>query len=81
MTPVNPYEAACDRFNRASVNYPKAKAEAERIVREAEEEREAAQANLARYEQSPGIPLPQWRDLNYCAALRVISNAMPGGMP
>lgn len=58
----NPYEAACDRFNEASENYPKAKAEAERILREAEEEYEAAQANLRQYEVSPGIPRPEYRD-------------------
>jgi hypothetical protein len=59
-TPANPYEAACERFNRASANYPKAQAEAERILREADEEYEAARANLRQYESQPGIPLPQY---------------------
>ena len=62
---MNPYEAACDRFNRASKNYPKAKAEAARILAEAEAEWEAAQVNLRRYESQPGIPLPQYREQSY----------------
>lgn len=57
----NPYEAAGYRFARASENYPKAKAESERILREAEEEYEAAEANLRQYETSPGIPKPEYR--------------------
>lgn len=60
--PVNAYEAACERFSRASQNYPKAKAESERIIREADEEFDAAQANLRQYETSPGIPLPEYRE-------------------
>jgi hypothetical protein len=59
---MNPYEAACERFERANQNYPKAKAESERILREAEEEWDAAQANLRLYESQPGIPLPQYRE-------------------
>lgn|SRR5487761_935269 len=58
---ANPYEAACERFNRASANWPKAKAEAEQLLREADDEWNAARANLRQYEQSPGIPLPQYR--------------------
>lgn len=58
----NPYEQACERFNRASANYPKAEAEAARILREANDEYDAAQANLRRYESAPGIPLPQYRE-------------------
>jgi hypothetical protein len=59
---MNEYEQARDRFNRASKNYPKAKAEAARILAEAEAEWEAAEANLRRHESQPGIPLPQYRD-------------------
>jgi hypothetical protein len=59
-TPANPYEAACERFSRASRNYPKAKAESERILREADAEYDAAEANLRQYESQPGIPLPQY---------------------
>jgi acyl-CoA hydrolase len=58
---ANPYEQACERFNIASANYPKAKAEAERILREASDEYDAAAANLRRYESQPGIPLPEYR--------------------
>jgi hypothetical protein len=59
---VNEYEAACERFNRASENHPIAMAEAQRIVDAANDEYEAAQANLRQYESSPGIPLPQYRE-------------------
>lgn len=58
---ANPYEQACDRFNAASENYPKAKAEAARILREAEEEYEAAEAHLRQYESKPGICKPEYR--------------------
>jgi len=59
---TNPYEAASERFQQASRNYPKAKAEAERILREADDEYDAAEANLRQYESQPGIPLPQYRE-------------------
>ncbi|HEV2452391.1 MAG TPA: hypothetical protein VGS62_10760 [Streptosporangiaceae bacterium] len=62
MSAPNPYEEACERFNRASANYPKAKAESERILREANDEYDAAQDNLRQYESRPGIPLPQYRE-------------------
>jgi len=58
----NPYEQACDRFNRASDNYRKAKIDSERIIRDADAEYEAAEANLRRYESSPGIALPEYRE-------------------
>jgi hypothetical protein len=57
----NPYEEAAERFARADQNYPKAKAEAFRILQEADDEWAAAQANLRQYESFPGIPLPQYR--------------------
>ena len=60
--PVNPYEAACDRFERANQNYPVIKAYAEMLLREANDEWDAAQANLRQYESQPGIPLPQFRE-------------------
>ena len=53
------YEAACERFDRATAAAPRARAEAERLRQEAEDEWEAARANLARFERSPGIPLPE----------------------
>lgn len=59
---MNPYEAACERFERANQNCAKATAEAERILTEAENEWDAAQANLRQYESRPGIPLPQYRE-------------------
>lgn len=59
---MNPHEEACERFNRASENYPRAKAESERILREANEEYDAAEDNLRRYESAPGIPLPEYRE-------------------
>ena len=60
--PVNPYEAACGRFERANQNYPVIKAYAEMLLREANDEWDAAQANLRQYESQPGIPLPQYRE-------------------
>jgi hypothetical protein len=60
--PANPYEAACERYGRANQNWPKAKAEAERLLREADEEWSAALDNLRQYETAPGIPLPQYRE-------------------
>ncbi len=58
MTPSD-YEAACERFNQANAAAPLARAEAARIVQAAEDEWNAARANLARHEVSPGIPLPE----------------------
>jgi hypothetical protein len=71
--PANPYEAACERFNRASRRAYRAKADAERILREADAEYEAALANLAQYESEPGIALPQYRE-----AVRI---PFPPGVP
>lgn len=58
---MNPYEAAVARFDRASVNHRKAHDEADRILREANDEYIAADADLRQYESAPGIPLPQYR--------------------
>jgi hypothetical protein len=55
------YEAAAERFNRASARIPEARAEAFRLMADAEAEYEAAAADLARYESKPGVPLPQYR--------------------
>ena len=55
------YDEACDRMDAARRNCQHAKREAERIIREADEEYDAADANLARYERSPGLPLEQYR--------------------
>ena len=58
----NPYEAACERFNAALGACGRARVEADRLLRETEDEFEAARANLRQYETSPGIPLPQYRE-------------------
>jgi hypothetical protein len=60
-SPAALYEQACERYSAACANYPKAKAEADRILREAEDEYDAASANLRQYEISPGIPKPECR--------------------
>jgi hypothetical protein len=73
---MNPYEAACERFERASRNYPKAKAEAERILREANDEYDAAEANLRQYESAPGIPLPEYREAAIKTARRELVEAI-----
>lgn len=56
---LDAYERAAERFNRASENW--AKANAARILQAAEDEYDAASADLARYETSPGLPLPEFR--------------------
>jgi hypothetical protein len=59
---ANAYEAACARLERADESLRAARIEADRIMRKADEERQAAEDNLSRYETSPGIPLPQYRE-------------------
>jgi hypothetical protein len=58
---VNPYEAACERFNRISESHAEIKRLAQSVIDWADDEWEAAQANLRQYETSPGIPLPEYR--------------------
>jgi hypothetical protein len=58
---ANPYEAARERLEQADENLCAALFEADRIMREADEARQSAEADLCRYESSPGIPLPQYR--------------------
>src|SRR5580704_11049575 len=58
---MNEYEQAAERFNNAVRNHAIIKAKAEEMIREADEEWENANANLAAHESSPGIPLPQYR--------------------
>ena len=58
---MNAYEEACERFERANQNYPVIKAHADLLLREANDEWDAAQDNLRQYESQPGIPLPQYR--------------------
>ena len=52
------YEGAILRMEAARRACRKAKAEAERIIRAADAEWDAADANLTRFEASPGIPRP-----------------------
>lgn len=59
---ASPYETACERFQAASEDYRKAKAEAHRILTEAEAEYSAAEDGLRQFESAPGIPLPQYRE-------------------
>lgn len=58
---ANPYEQACDRMETARRNCREAKVEAERILRETEDEYAAALDNLRQYESQPGIPRPEYR--------------------
>lgn len=56
----NPYEEACARFNRISEDIPNIRAAVRNILHWAENEYIAAQANLRLYEESPGIPKPEY---------------------
>jgi hypothetical protein len=58
---MNPYEQACERFERAITGYREAKTHAALLLREAEDEYDAAESNLRQYESYPGIPLPEWK--------------------
>lgn len=59
---TNPYELACERFNRISGSIAAIKAQAQSVIDWADQEWGAAQLNLRQYETSPGIPLPQYRE-------------------
>ena len=59
---MNLYEAACERLERANRNLKTAKAEARRILTEAEVEWNEADDNLRQHQVSPGIPLPEYRE-------------------
>lgn len=67
----NPYEVACDRFERINRNRATIIAGAQATIEWAEQEWAAAQAELARYESQPGIPLPQYRQHTSAAQLRM----------
>lgn len=58
---VNPYDMACDRFERISRLAPEIHKQAKAIAQWAEDEYEAATADLRQYERSPGIPRPEYR--------------------
>ncbi|HLM89267.1 MAG TPA: hypothetical protein VK284_09595 [Streptosporangiaceae bacterium] len=57
----NPYEVARDRFERINRNRATIIAGAQATIEWAEQEWADAQGELARFESSPGIPLPQYR--------------------
>jgi hypothetical protein len=59
---MNEYEQAVKRFNAAVRNHAIARADAEAMVAAADDEWEAAEANLRQHESQPGIPLPQYRE-------------------
>jgi hypothetical protein len=59
---MNPYEAACERFERANRNARVIEAYARMLIDKANREWEEAQANLRQHESQPGIPLPQYRE-------------------
>jgi hypothetical protein len=59
VTEADDYEAACAWFDRASAAAPAARAAAAALAAEADDNWAAARANLARFERSPGVPLPQ----------------------
>jgi hypothetical protein len=58
---ANAYELACDRMEAARRNCQHASREAERILREADDEWRAADLALAALETRAGIPLPGYR--------------------
>jgi hypothetical protein len=58
----SPYEAARERFELIARTRPKIVADARALIEWAEREWSDANAALAEFESSPGIPLPQYRD-------------------
>jgi hypothetical protein len=54
---MNPYEAAAERVERAR----KARAALKELTAWLDDEERAAEANLSEHEESPGIPLAQYR--------------------
>jgi hypothetical protein len=62
---MNPYERAALRFANALSGYNIAKDLAQRMVDAANDEYEAAHADLRQYESQPGIALPEYRSWNY----------------
>lgn len=63
MTPQEEYLLAGTRLDRASSRAAALRHAAERDQLAAEAEFLAAQSGLARFESSPGIPLPQYREV------------------
>jgi hypothetical protein len=61
MSNPNPYEAAVTRYRVVRELYVSVRKAYQDVVNALEEEWTAAEHNLARYESSPGVPLPQYR--------------------
>lgn len=74
MTPVQEYELACARFEKAGERAVAARREADAGVQAAEAEYTAARHALAGFEVSPGIPRPEYD------ALRKEQPPAPDGM-
>ena len=58
---MNDYEREGERLTRAMTRLAIAQDMANRIMAEADAEYRAAEKNLRQYEESPGIPLEQYR--------------------
>lgn len=58
---ISDYEYAAGQFSAARESLLKARAEGERICREACRAYDEAEASLRRYESKPGIPKPEYR--------------------
>lgn len=58
---VNAYEEACERWRLAVENHRKALDEAVLMIEQAEAEHRAAEKNLRKYEDSPGVPKQEYR--------------------
>jgi hypothetical protein len=58
---LNPYEQAAERYEQATTRFRLAETESARLMQQASDEWDAAQDNLRQYEESPGIPRPEYR--------------------
>ncbi len=67
-TDTSPYEAARARFDRIAENHAGIVKCAQGVIDWANGEYDAAQANLRQYEESPGIPLPEYREQGFQGA-------------
>lgn len=80
MDELNPYEAACARFERISRSRSEIIKAAKAVIQWADDEYDAAQAELRQYEASPGIPKPEYRPdaIDRMTALMADREAMRG---
>jgi hypothetical protein len=58
---MNAYEIAAERFEQVSRQYNAKRAALEAALVALDDEYDAAQNELAKYESKPGIPLPEFR--------------------